>query len=302
MDSLPNIFQKQIAQQIFPGNAPPEIQYWTFMYRFSPDNYSLRHTAIGKKLSETLGGDCESGINQFIKEVIKKLYCTYQDEIAQDDITEEMLGLCESKRKQGRRNFDTKSPWQEAYKWLWEVKYPRWQQDYIWESWKEVAKINSEWIQFNLHPEHPEYASRGMNIPKPAAKENIPISTPLNLEINIDRPGSYLLLFNRGLDTQGKITKYLIAPSQAFAPDYHLSDKITLMPQQGAMCEDIEFDAVGTEEYVGIVVDEAIDLPWLTPDPANPALEWQGTHLGQVWEQLQDKNWRVFYKDFEVVA
>ncbi len=72
------------------------------------------------------------------------------------------------------------------------------------------------------------------------------------------------------------------------------------MPQQGAMCEDIQFDAVGKEEYIGILVDEPLDLPWLNPDPEHPALPWGGQHLEEVWELLQDKNWQVFYQDFQV--
>lgn len=62
------------------------------------------------------------------------------------------------------------------------------------------------------------------------------------------------------------------------------------------------FDALGKEEYLGIVVDEPLDLPELTPDPINPALEWQGKHLERVWEKLRNKNWQVFYRDFEVIS
>ncbi|NEP09327.1 MAG: hypothetical protein F6K14_03625 [Symploca sp. SIO2C1] len=40
-------------------------------------------------------------------------------------------------------------------------------------------------------------------------------------------------LLNRGLDT-----KYVVCPSQAFAPVNRLKDKKMIMPQQGAMCEE----------------------------------------------------------------
>ena len=301
MESLPNIFLQQISQEIFPGNCPPEVQSHLLKERFHQDNYRLKHTEIGKNLSQTLKGDCESGINQFLKEVIKKLYRTYEDELTQDDITIEMLGLCDNNRH-GRKKDKQQSPWQVLYKWLWQSKYPRWQQDYLWDEWKNKAKVNSSWIQFSNYSS--DYTCKGHVVPKPAAKPSIPVNTPLNLEIALDTPGSYLYLFNRGEDTQGNTTKYVISPSQAFAPNCRLMEKITLMPQQGAMCEDvgIQFDALGKEEYLGIVVDEPLDLPELTPDPINPALEWQGEHLERVWEKLRNKNWQVFYRDFEVVS
>ena len=300
MDSLPNIFLHNIGRETFPGNSPSEIQSHLLLERFHRDNYSLKHTEIGKKLSQTLGGDCESGINQFLKEVIKKLHRTYEEELTQDDITKEMLGLCDQ-NKHGRRSGQQKSPWQILYKWIWENKYPRWQQDYLWDEFKTQAKVNSDWINFTNY--NANYAAKALVVPKPAPKPLILANTPLNLKIAFDNPGGYLYLFNRGEDTDGNTTKYVISPSQAFAPNCHLADKITLMPQQGAMCEavGIQFDAVGKEEYLGIVVDEPLDLPELIPDPSNPALEWQGKHLGRVWEKLRDKNWKVFYRDFEVV-
>ncbi|AFZ38257.1 hypothetical protein Sta7437_4823 (plasmid) [Stanieria cyanosphaera PCC 7437] len=296
--SLPYIFQKSVIQEILPSNSPSEIQGYTFMYRFDPSNYSLQNIEIGKELSDTLGGDYVGGINQNIKEVIKKLYHTYEDELTQyDNKIRELLGLGNN-NPNGRKRYGQAYPWQVVYEWLWKVKYLRWQQDYLWESWKQVAQHNSQWIQFNPS----ECGTMGIVIPEPASQETIPINTPLNLKIELDCLGSYLYLFNRGVDTRGNITKYLIAPSQAFAPNCQLLDEVIIMPQKGAMCEDIEFDAVGREEYLGIVVDKPLPLSSFNPDPSNPALEWQGNHLGQVWEQLQDKNWRVFYKEFEVVS
>ena len=301
--NLLKTFLEEIALQIFPGNAPPKIQYQTFIYRFERENYSLKNTEIGKMLSETLGGDCESGVNQFIKEVIKKLYRVYQDELAHDGIFEEHLGLFKS--KQGRKANVQCSPWRAAYKWLWEDKYPRWQEDYIWTSWRKRSPNNSQWIQFS-EPTPRYNFTRSMVLPEPQAKESIPLNTPLQLEINFDleTERSYFLLFNRGSNAEGQVTsKYLVAPSQAFFPSYLLMERTISMPQVNAMCDDIRFDAVGKEEYLAIVFDEALSLPWLTPDPTNPALEWQGRHLEEIWEHLHDnKNWRVFYRDFDVVA
>jgi hypothetical protein len=291
-----------ISKEIFPGNAPPELQHRIFMQRFNPNNYSLKTTEIAKILNDMQSDkDYMTGINQHIKVVIEKIYRVFRDELTQDGITEEQLGL--GKGKPGRKTSNTESPWQIIYKWLWEKKYYRWLQDYIWNHWQQRALHNVDWIEFCDRPS--EYAPRGMKIPKPLPKESIPINTPLSLKINLDSSGNYLLLFNRGIDNQGNITRYLVTPSQAFAPIYQLAEKSTLIPLQDAMLYDdgIEFDTVGKEEYIGIVIDKALNLHWLNPDPQNPVLEWQGMHLEEVWEQLRTlDNWRVFYQDFDVVS
>ncbi|KST65218.1 hypothetical protein [Mastigocoleus testarum] len=307
MDYLSEIFLNHIADEIFSGNAL--VQECTFKHRFNPDNKNYPHKYEDKAGSERkpkkniadlvakkIGGDYQSSIAQHIAEVIKKIYKTYQEEMEQDGITQSQL-----QGTRGRMSSNEDAPWEITYKWLWEDKYPHWLQDYIWDSWKQQAQTNKKWIRFSEITL--EYSSKGMVIPQAPSKETLPVDTPLSLEIDVDSPGSYLLLFNRGQDIQGNTTKYLVAPSQAIAPNYQLVDKANLMPQQGAMLEDIKFNAEGKEEYIGILIDNALDLPWLNPDPENPALEWEGKHLNEVWKLLQSKdNWQVFYRDFEVTS
>jgi hypothetical protein len=301
MPSLVKEYLEYISQQIFPGNVRPEFQYWTFIERFNHNNFDIKSTEIAEALEHREGkAGYTSGFNQHLKEVIKKMNRQFRDELEGDGVTQQHLGLGE-KRNPGRYTSNAKSPWQIAYQWLWEIKYYRWLQDYIWDNWKQRALTNLDWIQFGDRPT--EYAPKGMKIPQPLPKETIPINTPLILKINLDSPGSYLLLFNRGSDEQGNTTQYLVTPSQAFAPSYQLVEKSTSLPLENAMCEDIQFDTVGKEEYIGIVIDKAVNLPWLNPDPNNPVLEWQGKHLEEVWELLHPQdNWRVFYRDFHVVS
>ncbi|MGB3512963.1 MAG: hypothetical protein WBA93_27860 [Microcoleaceae cyanobacterium] len=301
MPLLETEFLEYISKKIFPGNVPPELQHWTFMQRFNTNNYSLKTTEIAEGLEQMKGKYNVSGINQHIKVVIEKIYREFREELVQDGITPEQLGLGNQKGKPGRKKSSTASPWQIVYQWLWNIKYYRWLQDYIWDNWKQKAQTNLDWIQFCKHPE--DYSSKGMKVPPALPKESLPINTPLNLKINIDSPRSYLLLFNRGLDSQGNITKYLVTPSKAFAPSYQIVEKTTLIPLQDAICKDIQFDTVSTEEYIGIVIDNPLDLPWLNPDSHNPVVEWQGKHLEQVWEQLHPQdNWRVFYQNFNVIS
>lgn len=294
MDSLKDIFLKDIAKPMFPRCPRREIQYLAFIYRLDPDLHHLINREIGDKVTEEVDVDATTGFGMHLREAIKKFFRTYQDELDQDGITQEDLGIKEKSGSSGGRLPSTQDPpWVIAYRWLWEKRYSRWQQDYIWESWKQVASKHSEWIQF-LN------TTRGMK-KSPPVKRNLPMNTPLNLKIELNCSGCYFLLFNRGLDNQGTTTKCLVIPSLDFAPS-PLLEPITLIPQEDAIFENIEFDAVGKEEYIGILLDRDLDLPWLNPDPNNPTLEWQGKHLGEVWERLQKlNNWQVFYRDFEIV-
>ena len=305
MKSLEKEFLEYIAEQIFPGNVRPEVQYNILIERFNPNNYPLKSIEIAKGLSQ-MQPDKEyiSGINQHIKEVIKKIARTFSQDLAADGITEDRLGLGDKKGTPGRKKSQQESPWQVMYHWLWEIQYPRWSQDYIWDSWKNRAENSRDWIQFSDRTA--EYAAKAMVIPAPKPKETLPVDTPLNLAINLNRPGSYILLFNRGHGKNAKeATKYLVAPSQAFAPSHELKSETNLMPQKDSMMHDygIKFDAESKEEYMGIVIGEPLDLPWLNPDPENPVLEWQGKHLNELWEKLHRQgNWQVYYRDFKVVA
>lgn len=307
MDSLVTIFLNHIAEEIFVDNALTQEDI--FKYRFNPKYEKYPHSykskldikakakkGIADVIELELGIKCQFSIHQEVGEVIQKIYRTYQKEMEQDGITEEQL-----KGKRGGGGGEN-APWKVVYRWLWNDKYPRWSQGYIWDSWKERAENNRDWIQFSDRPD----GSKAMVIPAPKPKETLPVNTPLNLAIDIDSPGSYILLFNRGRDKkEDKVTKYLVAPSQAFAPSYELSSEATLMPQKDSMMHEhgIKFDAESEEEYMGIVIDDPLDLPWLNPDLENPVLEWQGKHLNELWEQLhREGNWRVFYRDFDVVA
>ena len=314
MNSLVTIFLNHIAEEIFVDNALTQEDI--FKYRFNPKYEKYPHSykqnesddelnikakekkGIADLIQLELGIKCQYSIHQELGEVIQKVYKTYQKEMEQDGITKEQI-----KGKRGGGG-GKNAPWRVVYRWLWNSKYPRWSQDYIWESWKERAEKSRDWIQFSDREE--EYAAKAMVIPAAKPKETLPVNTPLNLAIDIDSPGSYILLFNRGRDKkENKVTKYLVAPSQAFAPIYELSSEATLMPQKNSMMHEhgIKFDAESEEEYMGIVIDDPLDLPWLNPDPENPVLKWQGKHLNELWEQLdREGNWRVFYRDFEVVA
>ncbi|ACB51534.1 unknown [Crocosphaera subtropica ATCC 51142] len=298
-------FLEYVAKKIFPGNTRSEIQYHLFIERFTPNNcftpnnYPLSHTEIARILSqrENEPGKYENGLQQNIKEIIKKINSVFREQLMADGITETQLGLGDKKGKPGRKKASESSPWQIIYDWLWNGPYFDWVQDYIWETWKQEAQSNTNWMQFQ------EIGAKGMKIPKGEPTKKLSILTPLCLKIELNCSGNYLILFNRGKDKQGNITQNLITPSQAFAPNYQLIEKSVLIPQPNAVCGDIQFDAEGKEEYIGIVTDSPLELSRLNAKPDELALQWKAKHLEEIWKQLNGKNnWHIFYGQFEIVA
>ena len=300
---IKDIFLKEyIAKEIF-FRPPSKLLYWILLLRFHPQNYSLKNTEIGGKVDEIVGGNSKPGVNQFIKEIVRKIHDRFRDELAEDGITEEDLGN-KKRTQQDSKSCRQKHPWLVAYKWLWDKKFPRWHSVYMWEIWKKETTNNSEWIQFEeFFPPKFQKIQNDERIFVPTINNYLPIDTKLNLKLNLNYQSSYLLLFHRGVYAKGETTQYLIIPSQAFAPSYQLVDSINCIPQEGAMCKYIHFELLGKEEFIGILVDRALDLPWLSPDSANPVLKWKGEHLEKLWKELQSQNnWQAFYREFEVIS
>ena len=77
-----------------------------------------------------------------------------------------------------RKKSQQESPWQIIFHWLWNDKYPRRSQDYIWDSWKNRAENSKDWIQFS--DRFTEYGAKVMVIPAPQPRETLSVNTPLN--------------------------------------------------------------------------------------------------------------------------
>ncbi len=176
-------------------------------------------------------------------------------------------------------------------------------ENYIWSSWKQEASKHEHlrWIEFFPVESNNRMPMR-VSSPSPLNR-NLKKGILYKVKIKLNVLGYYFLLLNRGLNNQGIIvSRYLVIPSLDFAPN-PLLEAIDLIPQQNAKFEGIEFDAEGKEEYIGILLDKTLDLPWLNPTPKHPTLEWNVKHLEAVLEQLQNLDTRqVFYRDFEILS
>jgi len=285
--SLEKKFIAEITDQIFPVRNCSETQKLCFELRFCPDNWQKKNVCIAREMHQILGAFPEQNINPTIAEVVDKLKKQFGEEMTED-------GVNWDKRSRGRPADEKQSPWQIAYRWLWERKFPDWQMDWLWETLREKAASPPYWLCFT-----PE-SDRGMVGPI-GKKPVIDVNVRYYMHIELDCDQEHLLLLNRGLDT-----KYVVCPSQAFAPVNRLIEKKMIMPQQGAMCEEdkIKFDAVGKEEFLAIVLEESLDLPWLTHNQEELCPEWDSQLFNQLWTSLAEsgRNWQVFYRSFDVVG
>jgi hypothetical protein len=288
-------FLEEINNECFPSNSVRQrkIREKTFLsLRFHPDNQELLHTEIAQKMEKIPGleGDCATSINTTCQNVVRAMATQYDSEMRADGIDVD----CLLKGERGRGG-----AWEKVYTWLHNYKYPRWRAQWIWQAFKKKAQPhNRHWLSFQVCD-----STRGMIVPLPR-EEGIEIQKPLVMKLDIEHSEGYLLLLNRGSDDCGSQTRYLVCPSQAFAPKLEPITNLLFLPQPGAMCREIKFDAIGEEEYIGIVVNEIPEhLTWLKPNEYEPAPIWDDARIYELWQEIEQRSdCQIFYQSFKTVA
>jgi tetratricopeptide (TPR) repeat protein len=178
----------------------------------------------------------------------------------------------------------------------------------IWQILQKQAKSASNWLQF-LTTEEMASVQRGTRAlilppPPPSVQKKMPtIPANQSLWMVIDLPfqNYQLLLLNRSQQGQA-----LLCPSSAYAPNAIVEKSPILLPQKDAWAGNSEekfvFGDVGKEEFLAIVLEKPLSLPWLTPREDEALPEWNADRMKELFEQLEQQgNWQVFYQSFEVV-
>ncbi|MGB3192982.1 MAG: hypothetical protein WBB43_26535 [Limnoraphis sp.] len=288
--SIQQQFISEIADSIFQQsvNGKDTEEQCFFKLRFDPENYELNNKNDSKNndQSDIVGlmkefNKYPSNIQRLqTKNVIAALVNKYEQEMEADQI--------DINRIRNPKRGD-KGIWKEVYNWLWNYQFPR----YLWEKLrKEADKKNQDWIRFV--DDSSLVSSEREFIIKTAKKEpkTIPINQSLDLEIKVDPDycNYHLLLFNQNLKGF-----HLICPTEIFAPKSQIEETPWSMPTEGS----IEFITTGTEEFLGIVIEQPLELEWLK---LSENLQFEPKHLVKLWEQLEkNQNWRLFYQSFEVI-
>ena len=185
----------------------------------------------------------------------------------------------------------TKGKWLRLYDWLWEKNFPRWLLDQRWQELVDQADKVDDWLQ--VAPTERDF-KKTPEVPP----SKIPLKTDIYLVVNWKGGNRYLLLLNQG--TSGN--KYCFCPSKGFALSGELSQQKMYLPQKGAAEPSINFEEVGKEHFIGIVMEKPLDLAWLRPNGQEPVPSLDAGRLNELVEKLEQQgNWQMFYKSFEVV-
>ena len=177
---------------------------------------------------------------------------------------------------------------------------------WFWEKLKQRANTSADWIEFS-EPGIEHTLGWDISTNRRRSKSiqtTIEKDTAYSLQIKLTNAGHYLILLNQGLSLEGEWTRYLMCPSMLVAPNYRLSEKSMFLPQDGSMMEEdwIEFNAVGKEEFIGIVLDKPLNFPWVTTTEDEPFSIWDAQQIEQLWSYLEGlSNWQAFYRCFEIV-
>jgi hypothetical protein len=298
-------FLEEIANQSFPqGLRQEKVREREFLLRrFHPDNCNQgfkKHTEIAQAMSKEVPSlkdqDLTNSITTTCQNVVRAIVEKYEPKMKADGIDVDSF----SKGEVGQ-----KGHWQKIYNWLHNQLFPRWRTERIWQTWQQQANPNRDWINFEeIKIDKRTGLRMPMRKPESVPRNQIEIKKPLQIKIELDNQDCYLLLLNRGWNSEGEeTTRYLLCPSYAFAPKLEPIKRFLFLPQDGAQEQQIEFDATGKDDYIGIVLrQEPNYFDWMMPNKHNTAPSWNETHIYQLWQELeQQSDWQVFYQSFAIV-
>ena len=294
-------FMQEIADTVF-GKTPKEEkkpEKRCFLRRFDTENKFKKNTEIAELIKQDMsGGYCVQTMARTLRSTIQALLQKHEAEIKSAGINPESW----IHRERGE-----KGAWEEVYDWLWNHQYLCWLKANSWQFLQDKAKTPANWLQF-LTQEEMTSLNRGLMMPPPpvSGKPTIPVNRSLWMAIDLElqpEKNYQLLLLNRSQDGES-----LLCPSSAFAPNALIDKPPILLPQKDSWAGQAEeqtnfkFGNLETEEFLAIVLEKPLDLPWLTPRPEEILPEWTAERIKELFEKLeQQDNWQVFYQSFEVV-
>jgi hypothetical protein len=285
MQALRGKFLESLARDCL-GTATPArklIVQLRFDPKYHPENgiEGRNHQEIAKLVQKQLNEDVSNRFGTDLQWVVKTLVSEFEPQMKQDGVDIEFLTA---------GNKGEKGKWLVVYDWLWQKHFPRWLLEQQWQELVAKAEKVDDWLQVNL-------GKRTLRMPEPR-QSTVPLKTEVYLLINLNWVNRYLLLLYQGTDG----IKYCLCPSKGFAPSGELSDKEMYLPQTGAMEPSMYFQEVGTEHFLGIVLEKPLELPWLRPNEGEPVPSLNANRLNELFEKLEQQgNSQLFYKSFDVV-
>jgi hypothetical protein len=258
-----------------------------FQLRFDPNYHpengieGRNNQEIARLVQKQLNEDVSHRIGTDLQWIVKTLVSEFEPQMKHDGVDIEFLTA---------GNKGEKGKWLVVYDWLWQKHFPRWVLEQQWQELVDKAEKVDDWLQVKS-------VERTLRMPEPR-QSTVPLKTEVYLLVNLNWVNRYLLLLYQGTDG----IKCCLCPSKGFAPSGELSDKEMYLPQTGALEPSMYFQEVGTEHFLGIVLEKPLELPWLRPNEGEPVPSLNANRLNELLEKLEQQgNSQLFYKFFDVV-
>ena len=277
----------------FDKDRPVAVQHKEIAEQLMPKDPFLGSVNYVSSIGTTVQNVVNAIVGRLKNEHKKAISGLYEAEMRADGVDVDNL----LNREPGERGC-----WEVVYQWLWNHKYLRWLDKNSWQILQEKAKSPPNWLQF-LEMSALQAGTRApsLRLPPPEIKPTIPANEELWMAIDLEFSNYQLLLLNRS--KQGKL---LLCPSLGYALNPIMEKSPFLLPQKDSFADKEKqkfiFEEVGNEEFLAIVLEQHLSLPWLTPREDEALPEWNAERMKELFEQLEQQgNWQVFYRSFEVV-
>jgi len=218
----------------------------------------------------------------------------------QEEIATELKNLAgEIKSDLQEISQQSQQQYEELRKAIAHIADPQAVQNKFWQILRSKAQDRPKWLQFSTAG---EMGTRKLIPPTPPEniRPRIPINQSLYMVIDLDFQNHQLLFLTRSQQEQR-----LLCPSSAYAPNPIIDESPLVLPQKDAWADEdkqFRFDEVGKEEFIAILLEQPLNLPWLIPPSDEGFIEWNNRRIKELFVQLrQQSNWQVFYQSFQVV-
>ena len=160
--------------------------------------------------------------------------------------------------------------------------------------WKQLLSLGSRTEQMGLVLVKEQTLGWGKKMPG-QYKKSVSLGSYIRFEINLSTPG-YLLLLQK--DSSGGVSCF--CPS-CFAPNPHLNDGKTSLPQEGLPVNALPMEGnPGKEEIIAILTKEVPPLDWLRQEN-DEVLDLKENHLRELQKYLSEcGEYQVWYTDYMV--
>ena len=277
--TLQEEFLLEIMEKVFPNSRNSVGQKLCGWYRWHPENVEEGHGAIARLINQQLNdGFNLDSINVTTSEVVKKIAKKFPTEMEADGVNMDLL----TPNNPGSPEI---APWKVCYDWLWDKSFPRWVFTKI--RHRPEMTVQPGWLEF-ITPEEASKISGTLKEPPQVLQQNVNYW----LQVKVPVPATLLLLNKSYSNT------YCLCPCLGIRKTAEISKTVELMPHPEAKFSSINFEHLGTEDFIAIWLPEGSPfadlgqeiLPQLNRDRAQ-----------QIWDRLQGKKWQGFHRQIQVV-